>query len=489
MSPEDVQKLVIHQAQNNLIDFAIAIDKTYQDTWFHELLANIIQTAMEKVEKGEDVRIIITIPPRHGKSNISTIKGSSWILGHHPDWKIIVGSYSQDLAVKFGEETRDIMQSAQYQAIFNTRLRADAKAKGYWKTSEGGSYASAGAGSAITGTGLKIGIIDDIFKDRKEADSKTIRDSRWDWYRSTFYTRQEGATAIIVLNTRWHTDDLVGRLLAQQKKDEEDGAVYYDKWNLINFPAIAMVDDDYRKVGEALWADKFPIEKLLKTKNTLGPYEFSALYQGTPITSENQEFKQEWFQYISWEKVQLMDTRKFATIDSDGGGESENSDKTGVTRNYVDHQNFWYLKAIAIKVDPSELINVIFKLHDEGFEAIGIETTLFTRAIKPFFEQECRKRNKFPNVVELKHNGRQKEMRIRGLIPRFSSKSVFFIDGECRDLEEELLVFPKGMHDDVCDSTAYQNDIAQAPVSLLTQAIMSENREKKREALKSQYGL
>ena len=477
----------MRQAQNNLIDFAIATDSSYQDTWFHESLANILQWAMNEVEEGRDVRLIFTIPPRHGKSEISTKKFSSWVLGHHPDWPIIVTSYSGDLATKFGEETRDIMQSEQYQEIFDTKLRSDAKAKGYWKTDKGGSYMAVGAGGAITGTGLKIGIVDDIFKNREEAESKTIRDSRWDWYRSTFYTRQEGATAIIVLNTRWHTDDLVGRLLREQKKNELEGAEHYDKWKLINFPAIAMEDDDFRKKGDPLWPDKFSLDKLEVIKNTLGPYEFSALYQGNPITSENQEFKETWFKNITQEKVDLLNTRKFATIDS--GGENEDNDRTGIVRNYVDSQNFWYLKAMGVHFNSAEIVNLLFKLHEEGFEKIGIETTLYTKAIKPFFELECRKRNKFPNIVELKHNGRQKEVRIRGLIPRFSSGSIFFIDGECGDLVDELLLFPKGAHDDVCDSCAYQNDIAEAPVSELQRVILVQKREERREKIKSNFGL
>lgn len=479
--------MIIHQAQNNLIDFAIATDDNYQDTWFHETLANILQDAMEKVEQGIDVRIIVTIPPRHGKTEIATKKFPAWVLGHHPDWPIIAASYSGDLAVKFGEATRSIVSTEQYQEIFKTRLKQDSKAKGFWQTTEGGSYSSAGAGGAITGTGLKIGIIDDIFKDRKEAESKTIRDARWDWYRSTFYTRQEGATAIILLNTRWHTDDLVGRLMAEQKKNEENGEENYDKWKLINFPAIATEDDEVRKKGDPLWPEKFPIEKLLKTKNTLGPYEFEALYQGNPISSENQEFKEYWFKNITQEKVDLMDTRKFATIDS--GGEDEQNDQTGIVRNYVDSQNFWYIKAMGVHFNSAEIVNLLFKLHDEGFEAIGIETTLYTRAIKPFFELECRKRNKFPNIVELKHQGRQKEMRIRGLIPRFSSGSIFFIEGECSDLIDELIVFPKGAMDDIPDALAYQNDIAKAPISLLVKAVVQNNREERRKEVKKQYGL
>ncbi len=149
----------------------------------------------------------------YGKSEESTIKFPAWLLGKEPSWPIMVASYSDTLATNFGQSARDLMLSPAYQEIFKTRLRADSKAKGLWKTEKGGGYMSAGAGGAFTGMGFKIGIVDDLFKNREEAASQTIRDSRWDWYRSTFYTRQEGNSAIIVIGTRWHLDDLIGRLI------------------------------------------------------------------------------------------------------------------------------------------------------------------------------------------------------------------------------------------------------------------------------------
>lgn len=479
--------MVIHQASKNLIDYAIATDRNYLDTWFHEALATILQSALEKVEKGEDARIIIQCPPRHGKSEISTKKFTSWVLGHHPNWPIIVASYSGDLATKFGQETRDIMQSSQYQSIFDTRLRVDTKAKGYWKTDEGGSYMAAGAGGAITGSGFKIGIVDDIFKNREEAESQVIRDSRWDWFRSTFYTRQEGATAIIVINTRWHTDDLVGRLIEKQKKDEADHSENYDKWTIINFPAIATEDESFRVKGEALWPEKFPLEKLRTTENTIGPYEFAALYQGSPITSENQEFKEMWIKKRSWSEVEALDTRKFATIDP-GGKEAEN-DYSGIVRNYVDKQNKWNLKTMRVHFDSKELINYLFTLHDEGFEKIGIEETVYLKALKPFLDDECTKRNKFPTIVPLKHNKTQKEVRIRGLIPRYSSGGIFHIEGECGDVEKEMFVFPKGAHDDTLDSLAMQLEVAESPIDEFKQALLRQEREERKSVIERNFGL
>jgi hypothetical protein len=479
--------MVVHQAKKNLIDFCIAIDPKYQDTWFHETMAGILQTSLERVEEGKDVRIIIQCPPRHGKSYTSTQLFSAWALGHHPDWPIAVASYSGDLATKFGQNTRDVMQSDSYQKVFKTRLRKDTKAKGYWKTQEDGGYMAAGAGGAFTGTGFKIGIVDDIFKNREEAESETIRESRWDWYRSTFYTRQESNTAIIVINTRWHTDDLVGRLLDKQEADERDRVEEYDKWTVINFPAIATEDEQYRKKGEALWPDKFSVPKLRRTENALGPYEFSALYQGSPITSENQEFKDNWIKPRSWAEVEALDTRKFATIDP--GGKNPENDNTGIIRNYVDKQNNWNLKAIGVHFDSKELLEYIFRLHEEGFEKIGIEETVYLKAVEPFYKDECRKRNKFPNIIPIKQPSTQKEVRIRGLIPRYASGSIYHIEGECKDLEDELRVFPKGAHDDVADALAMQNEIAESPLDEYQQAIARHQREERRKDMRRNFGL
>jgi hypothetical protein len=435
-------------ARNHLIDFSVAIDENYQDTWFHESIASVLELALEKIERGEDARIILEIPPQCGKSYLATQLFPAWVLGKHPDWPIMVGSYSADLAVQFGQQTRDIMRSPAYSMIFSTRLRQDTKAKGHWMTQQGGSYIAAGAGGVFTGRGFKIGIVDDLFKNREEAESEVIRESRWQWWLSTFYTRQRGNTAIIVPGTRWHTDDIIGRITEKEKKDRGEGAKNYDKWTIIKFPAIATEDEPFRKKGEALWPERFPLSKLETIKNTLGPYNFLSLYQQEPITSETQEFKENWIIKRKWEEVVAKDTRKFATIDP-GGKEAEN-DYTGIVRNYVDNENKWNFRAMGVHFDSKELINYIFTLHDEGFEKIGIEETVYLKAIEPFFKEECRKRNKFPTIVPLRHNKTQKEVRIRGLIPRYSSGSIFHIEGECADLEKELLVFPKGAHDDVC---------------------------------------
>lgn len=403
-----------------------------------------------------------TLIPTHN-SDLATQKYPAWVLGKSPKFPIIVSSYSQDLATKFGQDTRDIIDSKNYQYIFDSRLRSDTQPKANWMTEDGGGYLAVGVGGSITGKGFKIGIVDDPFKNREEADSPVVRESVWRWWASTFSTREEGNSAEIVILTRWHEDDLAGRLLKQQKEAEASGEEHFDKWEILQFKAVAEVDElPYRKAGEPLWAGKFSIDKLLSRKNSIGLYEWSALYQQEPVDVASQEIKKEWFRYRTLEEVHNLVTRKFATIDT-ALSKHAKSDSTGVTRNYVDIDNRWNIRSTRYRINSKGLIDLVFLLHDEGMEIIGIEEGAYKEAIQPFLEDEMRKRNKFPNIVTLKHGGVMKETRIRGLIPRYETGSIFHIVGECADLEEEAIKFPKGIHDDCIDSLAYQLQIAEQP--------------------------
>ncbi len=461
LSEEEQKELIATKAaKDNLIDFAIVTDKKYQANWHHEIIAEKLQNAYEKVKRGERARIILELPPRHGKSEEASIKFPAWVLGKDPDFPIIVTSYSQDLSTDFGLATRDLMNSANYQAIFNTRLRADTQAKAKWLTKSGGGYNAVGIGGPITGKGFKIGIVDDPIKNREEADSEVIREKHWKWWLSTFLTREEGNGAIIVIATRWHDDDLIGRILKQAK---EQGRL--DEWEVIKFPAIAEEDEECRSKGEALWPYRFPLEILNKRKQDLGPYEWSALYQQNPVDEESREFKKDWFHSRNLEEVLKLETRRFITIDP-AWALTDKSDFIGITINYVDKENKWNFRSFRIKFDSVELINLMFKLNEEvSPEKFGIEEGAYTSAIKPFLDEEMKKRNKFFTVEPLKTKGKAKNLRIRGLIPRYSAGSIFHIEKECSDLEEEEARFPKGVNDDTLDSAAYQLQIAQQPES------------------------
>lgn len=438
-------------AQNELIPFCGFVKK-YSASWLHREIAR----QLERVETGEVKRLMLFVPPRHGKSELGSIMFPAWYLGKHPEKEIITSSYSADLAQDFGYKTRNLVDSEEYKELFDSELREDSKSKAKWLTKEGGGYTAVGVGGAITGRGADILIIDDPIKNREEAESLTIREKIWSWYTSTAYTRLEKGGAVILIITRWHKDDLAGRLL---KAQEEGG----DKWEVIKFPAIATDNELFRKQGEPLWKDKYDIDSLEQIKKTIGIYDWSALYQQEPVASETQEFKQDYWKYRTIDEVLALQTRRTLTIDT-AISQKASADNTGFCLNFTDRENNWNIKAWKKKISPLELIDDLFSLWEAfRLDEIGIEKTIYLDVVKPFLDQEMRVRNKFLKIKELQHNQVQKETRIRALLPRYESHSIFHITGQCSDLEEEQVSFPKGTHDDVLDAEAYQTQMI-API-------------------------
>lgn len=408
---------------------------------------------LEQIESGEIKRLMIFVPPRHGKSEIASIQFPAWYLGRNPNRSIITSSYSIDLAWEFGRRSRNLIGSDVYGLIFpSVSLAADSKSAGRWNVGKRGSYVATGVGGAITGRGANVFLIDDPVKNREEADSEVMREKVWNWYTSTARTRLTPNGAIVLIMTRWHDDDLAGRILASEGGQD---------WTVINLPAIAEEDEEFRKLGEPLWADMYTMESLMETKRDIGSYDWSALYQQNPVDVESQVFKEEWFRERDWEEVRKLNTRNFLTIDP-APAKTKKADFIGVCENYVDSENNWNLIAYRMKDDPKGLIDLLFKKKREmNFEKVGIEEGTYNDVLKPFLEDEMKRRGVFFEVVTLKHREQRKELRIRGLLPRYQSKTIYHITGACRDLEEELIRFPNAKNDDVCDATAYQPQIAE----------------------------
>lgn len=242
-----------------LLDFVKYRFPSYYINWHHTIIAN----ALERVEAGELKRLIITVAPRHGKSELVSVNFPAWCMGRNKDRSIIAASYGADLATDFGRKVRNIMDTREYRDLFDTRLAEDAKAKGAWSTNGRGEYNAVGVGGAITGKGGAIIIVDDPVKNREEADSEIVSEKIWDWYKGTLRTRLTPDGAIIIVMTRWRDNDLVGRILAEQE------VMGGEKWEVIKLPAIAEEDEEYRKEGEALWANHYTLENLLQTKKIL----------------------------------------------------------------------------------------------------------------------------------------------------------------------------------------------------------------------------
>jgi hypothetical protein len=470
LSEQEQNAAILREIADNgsFAEYCIAIDRKYQLEWFHAEIAKKLEDGYRRLMAGENVRLMIFMPPRHGKSDTSTQKFPSWVLGKTSDIPIMVSSYSDELATDFGQRTRDIMQTDEYQVMFDARLRPDAKARGKWLTQNGGSYTAVGVGGALTGRGFKIGIIDDPFKNREEADSITIRESRYKWFQSTFYTREEGNSMIVFILTRWHEDDLAGRVLRDQAEAKARGEPHED-WDIIQFKAIATEDEPRRKEGEALWPEKFPLEKLLTKKSAMGSYEFSALYQQTPVDEENRKFKQHWFKYRELEDVRQRDTYNTMTIDPRGKNDIKlGTDYIGVTVNLVDQEGRWNIMSYRQKLTATQLIDLMFTNWQRyHLHVIGIEDNQFTQGLMASIEEQIRLRGIYLNIQLLKHGGTQKELRIEALVPRYERGGIYHLtmngQNQCEDLEDELKLFPKAPNDDAGDSLAYQPDVVQKP--------------------------
>lgn len=428
-------------ARRRLLYFVEKVSEDYKAGAHHKLIIE----KLEGIASGKIKRLMVFMPPRHGKSLLSSIYFPAWFLGKHPKKNIIACSYGSELATTFGRQVRNLVASREYQHIHKIKLAEDSQASGRWHTDSGGSYTATGVGGSITGKGADILIIDDPIRNREDAESETIRAKTIEWYLSTAFTRLSPTGAIILVQTRWHDGDLAGYLLDKMQHEGE-------QWEILSLPAI-------NEAGEALWPEQYSVEMLLNIKKVIGLTEWSSLYQQQPLLSETQEFKQAMFHPIPRYKVEEKRTNKFLSIDT-AVSQRDSADDTGMCINFVDEQNFWNIKAWGEKITPLQLIDKIFALHEvHRFTRIGIEKGVYSMTIKPFLDAEMRRRNVFLPITELHHNQQQKEMRIRSLLPRYESNSIFHIQDECTQLEEQLLRFPKGIHDDVADALAYMSQL------------------------------
>lgn len=237
---------------------------------------------LDRVTAGALTRLILELPPRHGKSELATIRYPVYRMERDPELRVILGAYNQTLASRFSRKARKLARE-------RFRLATDRKAMDEWETLQGGVFRAVGVGGGVTGQGANLIIVDDPIKSRAEADSQAYRDALWDWYTNDLYTRQEPGCAIIIIMTRWHQDDLVGRLLTGP-----DAAA----WTRVRLPAEAEPGDPLgRPVGAALCPDRYDLPALADLRRTLGR-DYYALYQQLPQPREGAMFKVHWLPLV-----------------------------------------------------------------------------------------------------------------------------------------------------------------------------------------------
>jgi len=384
---------------------------------------------------------MIFAPPRHTKSELASRRFPSWALGRDPKRQIITSTYSGEFALDFGRDVRNIVDTQDYKNIFpDVSLADDSKAANRWHTNKGGVYVAVGVGGPITGRGAHIALIDDPFKNREEADSELMRNKVWDWYTSTLYTRLMPSGAIVLILTRWHEDDLAGRLLEKQKQGG-------DKWRVVELPAIKDEGSDNEK---ALWPAWYPVPALKRIKNAIGPRDWSALYQQNPEPDEGIFFKREDFK-----RYPLGDHPKYLTkfgasdyaVTADGGDFTEQG-VSGLCPEGILYVLDWIYGQTESDVWVEDLLDLVEK-HDPVIW--GAETGQIKRAVAPWLNKRSLKRNVYVDLEPMSNAG-GKATNARSFQAMTRLGLVYIPICEWGDrLINQLIKFPAGAFDDAVD--------------------------------------
>lgn len=454
--------LKVTQAKDKLIAFAqltMPSPKDPQDSdlsrydpqYFHEALA----AALEAVERGDIQNLIITFPPRHGKSELTSKRFPAFFAGRNPEKSIIFGTYNQTFAEDFGRAVRDIMNSDAFKQVFpNVQLKTGSQASDRLETTDDGLLVFVGRGGSVTGRGGDLIVIDDPLKNSEEADSPTIRESLWAWFTNDILTRRMTEDArVIIIQTRWHEDDLVGRLT--DPKNPNYDAEEAKNWKIINIPALAEDDDILgRQPGEALWPKRFGREFLLRFKRT-NPRGFSALYQQRPTPEDGDFFKAEHLlTYLPHERPKLSDLRIYMASDHAVSQKQEN-DKTCILVVGVDvNDNIWLLDCWWKRAPTDVVVEKIIDML-EHWKPLRwwAEEDHIIKSIGPFLRKRMAERRVYHGVSKVSAYA-DKSKKAQAIQGRMAMKMVMFPAKApwWEDAKDELLKFPRAAHDDFVDA-------------------------------------
>lgn len=432
-------------AFSRLISYAAYQWPGYRDAAHHRLIAR----HLEAVERGEITRLMITMPPRHGKSMLASEFFPAWYLGRNPDHYVVTATYAQELADDFGRKVKNQIEDAAFRAVFpGVGLADDSKsakrfhiegegAGGYeHSTSQRGAFYAVGVGGPLTGRGAHLLLIDDPVKNREDAESEVIRRKTKDWYTSTAYTRLMPGGRVVIIQTRWHEDDLSGWLLADHQ---------HEGWVVLNLPAIA---DD----GSALWPEQYDVAALEKIKLAVGPRDWSALYQQRPAPDTGDYFKKEWVHLVDHlpprDSMLVYGGSDYA-VTADGGDFTIHGviglDPSG---------DPWLLdvwrKQASSDVWVSAFCDLVLKWKPVGWAE---ETGQIKSGVGPFLLKQMMERGAYVAREQFATRGDKavRAQSFRGLIAtrglRIHKDAPFLTD-----LINEMMSFPVGVHDDQVDA-------------------------------------
>lgn len=453
------------QKRDSVSRFGVFLDyttPTYSRQWFHTVIAERCQQLLEGTLPTN--RLMLFVPPQHGKSEIVSRKFPAWALGKNPLLKIVGSSYSADLAQQFSRAIQRTIDSSEYGGVFpntylnNQRVSKDAK-RGWLRNVDmfetvgyGGFYKAVGVGGSLTGTPVDIGIIDDPVKDAMEAGSQTYRDRVWDWYTDVFLTRLHNKSKQILIMTRWHEDDLAGRLLEREP----------EKWTVVSIPAVCEVEHDGglsdRKVGEALWEERHSLERLLDVEKR-SPRTFAALYQQRPTVAGGNIIKREWFQYIKLADYNRIHTDEPPVFFLDTAYTDRTSnDPSGIIATCKIGGDLYITHAQKVNMRFPDLIRFIPDYaRQHGYNrrsSVRIEPKANGLSVIDQLKETTGL-----NVVATPSPKDSKETRLYAASPVVEGGRVYLVEGGWNEqFEDEVCGFPSKPHDEFVDVLCYAID-------------------------------
>jgi predicted phage terminase large subunit-like protein len=405
---------------------------------------DLLARKLEAVERGEIRRLIVSMPPRHGKSLLASVHFPAWYLGLHPDRSVIAASYGQELADDFGRRVRNTIADPVHRAVFpGCRISADSAAAHRFNLTAGGAYHAVGRGASITGRGADLLLLDDLLKDVEEANSPTVRRQLRSWFETTAFTRLQPGGAVVVIATRWSEDDLAGWLLREFAAEG---------WEELRLPAIAEDDDALgRPEGAALWPERYPLDALESIRRQIGSAAFASLYQQRPAPVQGRIFKREWWRHYTAPPAASEITRTVVSVDS-AFKAGEDNDYTAVTVWAETETAFYLLHAWRDRIEFPDLKRKAIEIANVwNADAVLVED----KASGQSLIQELDRDTALP-VVPVKAIG-DKVSRAVGVTAIIEAGKVLVpvSAGWLDDFMDEVSTFPGSRHDDYTDSMVH----------------------------------
>jgi predicted phage terminase large subunit-like protein len=454
------------QARLHLLPFTTYTKPDYVTNWHHMELAR----KLDEVAAGRCQRLMIFMPPQHGKSELVSRRFPAYMLGQNPDLRLICATHTADLAVSMNRDVQRIMAGEAYGQVFPKTRTGDKPGRTsaaplarrtmdlFEIPGRRGFLRSAGVGNAIAGNAADGAIIDDPFGKREDAESPVMRQRIWEWYTSDLFTRLSAKAWIVLTHTRWHRDDLAGRLL---RKMAASGG---DRWDVLCLPAVREEcpadPSDHRQPGEPLWPS-FKSAGDLDIIREQDPRAYAALYQQNPADASSAEWRPELFDDSIWvppEKWPKSFKMPLVCVDPSKGGSDKQGDYCAMVFMGMGSDNLLYVDAVIERIPLDQIVRKLLELCRQWRpQHVGIEADQFQELLVHEFRRQCGDSMRLPvpmGLWKMRTQGVNKIARIRRLSQYVINRELRFKADSpgCRLLVEQLMDFPFAEHDDGPDA-------------------------------------